>query len=201
MWVTGLGSGGQNSFAANRRRAFTAYACHAVALDLVSGDRDWTFSQGCEGGHGETPSLYRGVLYARDLLFGNVTLRADRGVPTGTFSSGPPPAFSGSIGFFTLGDVVQAVHLPTRTIMWATERQGQLLTGPIVVGDHVFVASADGTVLAIRARTGKTIWTKRTGHPVQTPPEQFSQVHTGLGAGEGLLIVPGVDSLTAFRSR
>lgn len=199
LWAQGLSSGGQNTFAAGARHLYTAYACHAVSLNVFSGARDWTFDQGCDGGRGETPSLYRNTLYARGLLFGNVTLDAASGAPEATFSAGPPPAFSGDIGLFAVGDVVQAVHLRTRTIVWTSDGQPDLLTAPVVGGRHVFVATAAGRVIALSLRTGRTVWQIETHRDIKVPPTDEWQVHTGLGIGGRRLLVPGRRTLTAFK--
>jgi hypothetical protein len=46
---------------------------------------------------------------------------------------------------------------------------------------------------------GHVVWSANTGSPIDGPDEQnVSSPLTGLGAGEGLLVVPASDQLVAY---
>jgi outer membrane protein assembly factor BamB len=68
-----------------------------------------------------------------------------------------------------------------------------------VIDDVVIVGLSSGNVYAVDPASGSQMWSANAGAPIARPDEQnVSQPLTGFGAGEGYLIVPAGNKLTAW---
>jgi hypothetical protein len=68
-----------------------------------------------------------------------------------------------------------------------------------VVNGFVYVGSTSGNIWAIDEATGLPVWTDNVGAAIQYPDEHnVSQPLTGLGAGQGLVVVPATNTLVAY---
>jgi hypothetical protein len=79
--------------------------------------------------------------------------------------------------------------------------QGELRTAPIVTGSTVFVGGSTGIVYGLDLHTGQLIWSSDVGmYGWIWPPDEQNVMRplTGLGAGEGLLVVPAWNRLAVF---
>jgi outer membrane protein assembly factor BamB len=115
------------------------------------------------------------------------------------FRAGPAPAFAGKIGLFLGGSTVQATS--GHRTLWTFSGDGGLDSAPIVVGATVFVGSSSGMLYGLDLRRGQVVWTTDVGAGIPRPDEQnVSQPLTGLGAGQGLLVVPAGNRLAAYGS-
>jgi outer membrane protein assembly factor BamB len=63
-----------------------------------------------------------------------------------------------------------------------------------VVNSYVFVGSSSGNLYALDATTGTQLWSQSLGAAIAAS----NQVQSGLSAGDGLLIVPSGNSITAY---
>jgi len=136
-------------------------------------------------------------LYARDIVLGNLVLDAATGAELGSFSAGPPPAFAGSTGYFLVGDVLQARDVSSGALKWASAVDGGLRSAPIIDNDYVYIGASTGQVFALKASTGEKVWSGSLGASVLSTESPVSRPHTGLGAGDGLLVVPASNLLVA----
>src|SRR6185369_4563291 len=59
---------------------------------------------------------------------------------------------------------------------------------------------SSGKVYALDGSTGANVWTGNLGAAVQTTESPVSRPHTGLGAGDGLVVVPASTLLVAYQS-
>jgi outer membrane protein assembly factor BamB len=76
---------------------------------------------------------------------------------------------------------------------------GHLSSAPIVIGQVVFVGSTSGDLYALDASTGVQLWGVLIGSAISAPDESgVSTPLTGLGAGEGYLVVPAGSAVTAW---
>ena len=83
--------------------------------------------------------------------------------------------------------------------VWTFTGDGGLDTAPIVVGSTVYVGSSSGMIYGLSLTKGHVVWSANTGSSIDGPDEQnVSQPLTGLGAGQGLLVVPAGDQLVAY---
>ncbi|HEY3478620.1 MAG TPA: PQQ-binding-like beta-propeller repeat protein, partial [Streptomyces sp.] len=97
------------------------------------------------------------------------------------------------------GGVLQERYGPALDTRWTFQGDGQLTTAPIVVNGYVYAGSRTGRLYAIDGTTGKSVWSTDVGAPIKAPDEQnLSQPLTGLGAGNGLVVVPATHLLTAY---
>ena len=139
---------------------------------------------------------HAGLVYSRD-FFGNEVLDAATGEQVGTFQSDRAPAFADKTGLFLSGSTLRAM-IGRRTV-WSFTGDGGLVTAPIVVGSTVFVGSSSGMLYGLDRRRGRVVWSTNVGAPILGTDEQnVSQPHTGLGAGQGLLVVPAGTRLVAY---
>ena len=79
------------------------------------------------------------------------------------------------------------------------QAQSCLVSAPIVINDVVIVGSASGNVYAVDTSTGSQIWNGNAGSGIAGPDEVSGAQMTGFGAGEGYLMVPAGNKLTAWR--
>ena len=124
---------------------------------------------------------------------------APTGAVLGTFPPGPPPAFSGSTGYFLTGSILKARDAYSGAVRWSFTGDGTLSSAPIVVNGYVYIGSSSGKVYALDGSTGANVWTGNLGAAVQTTESPVSRPHTGLGAGDGLVVVPASTLLVAYQ--
>src|SRR5205823_5350279 len=89
------------------------------------------------------------------------------------------------------------------SVGWSFAGDGQLDTAPLVLatsgGEYVVEGSASGALYALNASSGTVAWQTNVGASIPGPDEQnVSQPLTGLGAGQGLLVVPSGTTISAY---
>jgi outer membrane protein assembly factor BamB len=111
------------------------------------------------------------------------------------------PAIGPTTGFFQNSGTLQAVDLASHNAIWSFAGDNKLVSAPIVINQDVIVGSGSGNVYAVDAVTGLQIWSGNAGSAISAPDEQYvySQPLTGFGAGEGYLVVPAGNVLTAWK--
>lgn len=205
LWTANFDSAGGSSPAVSANGVFVSYACEVDDFAPYSGASLWHYNGGCTGGGGSTPALANSELYARNLgITSNLNLIFDGGTGNdlGSFQAARIPAFNTTTGFFLANGsppTLSAMTLASKAVAWTFSGDGQLVSAPIVVNDKVIVGSASGVVYALDANTGATVWTGNAGAPIAAPDEINLAVLTGLGAGEGYLVVPAGSTITAWR--
>lgn len=200
-WTQTLFSGSDSSPAVTSNGVFVAFACNNVyAFSPQDGFPFWVHSGPCTGGGGSTPVLFGGRLHVGGFLEEKLMFDAPTGAVLGTFPPGPPPAFSGSTGFFLTGSILKARDAYSGAVRWSFTGDGTLSSAPIVVNGYVYIGSRSGKVYALDASTGANVWTGNLGAAVQVNESLVSRPHTGLGAGDGLVVVPASTLLVAYQS-
>ncbi len=137
-----------------------------------------------------------------------VVRTAETGATEGTFEATLIPAFADGISLFLVGDVAYDGDTPElRAVkngqtLWTFTGQGELRTAPIVAGSTVFVGGSTGIVYGLDLHTGQLVWSSEVGPAPQriSPPDEQNVMHplTGLGAGEGVLVIPAWNRLAVF---
>lgn len=203
LWTSSVTNGDHSSPAVSSDGVFVSYPCQVYKFDLITGSSLWHYAGTCSGGGGKTPAYANGLLYVRDPLDGGGEIfDASVGTKVGTFTATPIPALSTQTGFFQHAGTLQAIDLTTHNVLWNFTGDGSLVSAPIVINQTtVFVGSSSGKVYAVDAGTGvQQTWIGTAGAPIAGPDEQnVTQPLTGLGAGEGYLIVPAGSVLTAWK--
>lgn len=178
----------------------------AFALAPATGSIIWRTSSSSIGSFGSVPVFYNGRVYIRNNSIGTVALDAGTGVPVLETPTGPAPAFHGSNGFFLKVSFLNISRLEARDIStgalkWSFTGDGTLGTAPIVVNGAVYIGSTSGKLFAVDENSGTALWSGTVGATVNGPDELGGlNPLTGLGAGEGLIVVPATNLVVAFQS-
>ncbi|HEU4510023.1 MAG TPA: PQQ-binding-like beta-propeller repeat protein [Pyrinomonadaceae bacterium] len=201
-WSAPNFGGDHSSPAVTASALYVSYACNqAFALSPSTGTQIWHHNSTCFGGGGRTSVFYNGRLYIRDLSLGNRVLDSATGIEVAEYFAGPAPAFSGSTGYFLNGLTLEAKDINTHAVKWSFAGDGNLSSAPIVVNGTVYVGSTSGRLYGLDASTGANVWTGTVGAPVNRPDEHNSSAPlTGLGAGEGLIVVPASNLVVAYQA-
>src|SRR5262249_55419009 len=102
-------------------------------------------------------------------------------------------------GFFLTGSILKARDAYSGAVRWSFTGDGTLSSAPIVDNGYVYIGSGSGKVYALDASTGANVWTGTLGMAVQTTESPASRPHTGIGAGDGLVVVPASTLLVAYQ--
>lgn len=198
---TALNAGGFNSSPAVTSTAvYVSYSCEVISLSPATGAIIWRLPSGCGGGGGRTPVFYNTRLYVRNNDLGNIAIDAGTGTPVAEIEALPAPAFHGSTGFFLNLSTLEARDVISGTLKWSFTGDGTLSSAPIVVNGVVYVGSLSGKLYALDENTGANVWTGNVGASVLRPDEHNFDPLNGLGAGEGLIVVPASNLLVAYEA-
>jgi len=200
LWTQPVIDGYDGSPAVSDTGVYVSYAAtQAYAFAPATGALLWRHVGVGEGGGGLTPVLANGRLWTRD-TDGSAILDVVTGVSVGAVRTiGPAPAFAGQVGYFVGGGVLEASAALTQSVLWSFAGDGNLRTAPIVVNGYVYVESTSGQVWALDGATGAPVWHDVVGPPFADPDERSAaRPLPGLGAGQGLVVVPAGNLLVAY---
>ena len=110
------------------------------------------------------------------------------------------PRPTGSTGFYLTVSTLEARDINSGTLKWSFTGDGTLSSAPIVVNGFVYVGSVSGKLYALDENTGTNVWTGNVGAQVNHPDENSGSPLTGLGAGEGLIVVPASSLIVAYEA-
>jgi len=82
-------------------------------------------------------------------------------------------------------------------VLWSFAGDGGVQSTPLVVNQTIYIGSNSGTLYGLNA-SGQQIWSTQVGAAIPAPDEQNATLTTGMGAGDGLLIVPTASVLAAY---
>ena len=201
LWTRSVANGDHSSPAVSDDGVYVSYACPNVfGFEPDHGAPLWTYSDGCSGGGGRTPVLADDWLWVRDGGTG-LALDAGTGEIVQAHASLTTPAFDATRGYFREGSALVARDPSTMAPLWTFTGDGQLSSPPLVVGNHVYVGSMTGMLSAVDVATGLSPWSTNVGAPIRPPDEHnVSEPVVGLGAGQGLVVVPASNLLVAYGS-
>jgi outer membrane protein assembly factor BamB len=192
LWQTQQLDGDGSSVSVDGTGVYLAAGCSWYDLSPGSGDVVWRGDDGCSGGGGGTTYLADGLDFE---TVDNLVLNASTGADVGTFSG--TPAFSGSDGYFATGSAIFAEDVSTLTPIFTATLPSQVVTSPVVAGDVVYVGTADAMVYGVSTTSGQIVWS----HSLPSAPGgggQYSSPVSDIGVGDGELVVPTGDAVTAF---
>ena len=196
LWTAPVDGGDDGSPTVSSDGVFVAFPCQAYKFDPLSGAALWHYSGPCDGGGGETPVYANSQLYVQNIGFQlntNMIFNAETGVQQGSFAASVIPAVTSSAAFYLNNGTLTAFSLSTQTTLWTFQGDGQLTTAPIVIDGAVIIGSGSGTVYALNAITGAVLWSGTAGTTM------IASSWTGIGAGEGWLVVPAGNVLSAWK--
>jgi hypothetical protein len=122
---------------------------------------------------------------------------AATGAVVGTAGVGTPAFADGAAYLAAPTGGVFAVNADNWGPRWASSVGGDG-DAPLLSANHVYVGSEDGYVAALSRADGTVRWCAATGQPVQGSTGNVDRPDSGLGAGDGFLVVPAGGSLIAY---
>lgn len=200
VWTMDVYGGDHSSPAVVGGKVFVSYAApQAYAFNATTGHILWNYGPCGEGGGGTTPVVHAGQVYVRDSfctpeVYG-VVLNANTGGYIQGFNSDLPPAFFGNLALFYQRGVLVAVR--NGFTLWSFAGDGSLSTAPLVVNNTIYIGSDTGVLYGLNA-SGQQVWSTQVGAPIPSPDEIDWFITTGLGAGDGLLVVPTASTIVAY---
>ena len=186
---------------------FVSYPCQDYKFDPLLNTLLWHYDGGCEGGGGNTAAYAGGRLFVRDAptIPPGLVFDAASGSLLGHFNAGPIPALSDNRAFIlTIDDnglgTLTATDLSAQNAQWTFTGDGHLDTAPIVIDNAVVIGSYSGAVYALNASDGSVLWSASAGPRILGPVGlDVGTPERGLGAGDGYLVVPADNVLSAWR--
>ncbi len=173
--------------------------CTTVDLLPLDGTVLWSTNTGCSGGGGDTPVVANGVVYSPiNGGYSGIAYDAETGAVVGSFSTTTLPAVTATTIYELSGGTLRALALSNNAVLWSFAGDGQLDTAPIVVGGYVFIGSFGGNLYALDASTGQQLWSQSFGVPINASADGSLSNYGGLAAGNGLLLVPAGNTVTAY---
>jgi outer membrane protein assembly factor BamB len=117
----------------------------------------------------------------------------------GGFNSYYAPAFSGTTAFYTEQDSLTAVDLKNGSTLWSVTPTGaDFSCSPLVVNGVVYTGTNAGYLLGYSAKNGQEEVSVKLSQAISCS-EYFPEPQAGMGAGQGLLVVPAGTELLAFQ--
>jgi hypothetical protein len=124
-----------------------------------------------------------------------ISVNATTGAQLGTFTADVVPAINSTSGFFLKSGTLTAKSLSNNSTLWSFRGDSGLVSSPIVVNQAVIVGSSSGQLYALNAATGAQLWTTNAGGAITGGTDN---VISGLAAGDGLLVVPAGNTISAY---
>jgi outer membrane protein assembly factor BamB len=201
-WTRPVANGDSSAPAVSSDGVYVTYPCTTYAFRPATGEQTWSNNTGCSGGGGATPVVANGVLYAPNGSGGSYngsTFNAATGLLLGSYVADNPPAIGSQAGYFLQGGTLRGVSLATNSVLWSFAGDGLVVTSPVVVNQYVFVGASSGKLFAVDAASGQQQWVQDLGAPIPAGAGWGARMPiSGLSAGDGLLVVPAGNTLTAF---
>jgi outer membrane protein assembly factor BamB len=202
LWTASITTGDRASPAVGGGSVYVSPTGYTYSLGATDGKLLWSHGcDACSGGGPQTPVLAAGRLYIRDgHAARDYTLDPATGKELGDFASTPdedqPPAVSGTTMLIVHGGTMTAHATDTQASPWTFTGDGELASAPIVVNGTAYVHSLSGRVYGVDLITGRMTWSADAGGPAE--PQTDPYITAGLGAGNGLLVVPAGGRLVAY---
>jgi outer membrane protein assembly factor BamB len=204
LWTAEVENGDSSNPAVTESGVYVSYACpQTYRFNPTTGKQIWHYSGECEGGGGETAAVYQGLVYVRDLYnyaTDGITISVATGNMVGGFNSEYMPAFVGTTAFYTEADTLTAVSLTSGDTLWtAVASAGETYTcSPVVVNGVVYTGTSTGNLIGYWSKSGKQVALVNLGQGISCG-EYFAVPQAGMGAGEGLLVVPAGSQVVALQ--
>ncbi len=206
LWTAGVENGNNSSPVVTSSGVYVSYVCPQVYRFVPkTGQTKWHYSPDCDGGGGNTPVLFGGNLYVRDAqVFGSYNggvFKSSNGALLGYFNSEFAPAFSGTTGLYTETNSLTAFNVKTGVTVWTAAPTGgdSYSSAPIIVNGVVYVGTSAGNLIGYSLKKGTQLLSIPMGASVQAGDyDNYSSPQSGLGAADGLLVVPASNLVVAL---
>ena len=199
LWTASVENGDQSSPAIDAGTVFVSYACpQSYAFTTTDGQPLWHYSGPCEGGGGATPVVHLGKVYVQEAYFdptNGLALDEETGANVGGFNSDTTPAFSDNVGVYLQSGTLRGIDITTGDTLWSFAGEGDLTSTPLIVNQTIYIGSNSGLLYALDLE-GHQVWSTQVGAAI--PSSGYFTLITGLGAGDGMLVVPTASTLSAY---
>ncbi|HZU58344.1 MAG TPA: PQQ-binding-like beta-propeller repeat protein [Actinocrinis sp.] len=183
------GDGG--SLAVDGSGVYANGGCSQTHISLT-GAVLWNDNDGCTGGGGGTSYLTSSLFFSDT---GDHILKKTTGTAVGTFTG--TPAFSHGNAFFADGTQLSSEALSNFALRFTTTLPSQIVAGPVIAGNVVYLGSADNKLYGVSTSTGKIVVTLPLPGTPGGGGEYFAPP-SDINVGDGLLVVPTGSTVTAF---
>ena len=204
LWIRGVDNGARSSPALAGDKLLVSYICHVYAFTL-SGTLAWSRHTGCQGAGGATVVVTGERAYVRGLVAPEGSIfDVNSGAALGTFpldgDYDAPPVFAREVALFVRQDRLVAESLTSGAALWSFGGEGGFGAAPIVAGRVVFIGSRAGILYALDLESGRALWSTNAGAGFLASERSVSgtSTWTGLGAGNGLLVAPAGNRVSAY---
>lgn len=176
--------------------------CETFDFRPATGELLWDYiNSGCNGRGGAITTVANQLLYSPNAgnYYAGEAIDPETGTVEGTYTADAPPAFTTSMGYFLqkgTPNTLDGVTLSDNTVQWTFTGDGDLIGAPIVVNNYVFIGSSSGNLYALDGLTGDQKWDVDLGTAIIA--SFYSEDLSGLSAGDGLLVVPSENKITAY---
>lgn len=175
-------------------------ACAYFKFDALTGQQKWVYYFGCSSG-GVDSAYFSNRLYVLDTA-GPIVVDTASGKPVDILAADATPAFyqsdSGKQFEYTLfNNHLYGIDLATGNVIWSFVGDGQLSSPPIVINGMVIEGSALGNLYLLNGGNGAALWSTNVGTPIDA---NCPGCLRGLGGGDGTLIVPAGQQISAYAS-
>jgi outer membrane protein assembly factor BamB len=202
LWTQQVNNGDDSTPAVTADGVYLAYPCWTYDLTPTTGAPVWTNDTGCDGGGGGTPVVANGKLYAPNGFgtYNGDVFNATTGKLMFSYVADNPPAIDTTMGYFLQSGTLVGLKLANDSAVWSFAGDGGLVTSPIVVDNYVFIGSSSGNLYALNGTTGGQVWQANVGAAIPRGAGWGTGIQlSGLSAGNGLLVVPAGNSLSAYQ--
>jgi outer membrane protein assembly factor BamB len=202
LWTQQVNNGDDSTPAVTTDGVYVAYPCWTYDLTPSTGAPVWTNDTGCDGGGGGTPVVANGNLYAPNGFgtYNGDVFNASTGKLVFSYVADNPPAIDTGMGYFLQSGTLVGLKLDNYSIAWSFAGDGELVTSPIVVGNYVFIGSSSGNLYGLDRTSGAQVWKVNVGAAIPPGAGWGAGIQlSGLSAGNGLLVVPAGNSLSAYQ--
>jgi outer membrane protein assembly factor BamB len=203
-WTRGINTYSNGAPAVSSTGVYLSIPDATYAFDPASGATLWyqddVYWPGPIGG--ATPVLSNGRVWLRDtgaLYPRSAALDAATGAFADTFDAGYAPAFDGPTGYFLSDSTLTARNAGSQAALWSFAGDGMLGNAPLVVNGYVYATSSSGKIWALDPATGQPVWSDNVGGSILPSDERnVARPQSGLGAGQGMVLVPATNLLVAY---
>lgn len=190
---------------------FLAGKCRASKLNPLTGEVLWLYSANCSGGGSLMPVYADDRIYVRrDLAVGagmfdtdltSFVFDANTGAKLTALTTTVVPAVVDGRSYQLVGTTLSATNLSTGATLWSFAGDQNLVSAPLVIDNVVVIGSKLGAVYVLNNSTGAVLWTGQVAPDMGIADRYGGTVapSSGLGLGNGYLLVPAGDTLTGWK--
>jgi outer membrane protein assembly factor BamB len=199
IWSSSVLNGDDSSPTVTTSGVYVSYPCVTQVFNPTTGTSVWSDSQGCEGGGGATGAWANGIYYSPNgNNYSGMAFDATSGTFVTSYTASQPVAIGSSIGYFMQNATLSALSLADYSQQWTFVGDGNLATAPLLVNSYVFVGSNSGKLYVLDASTGAQLAVIALGGAPNSSFLGNVVSWNGMGAGDGLLVVPVGNKVSAF---